>query len=46
LWITPTAVFAFISSSLRLFPLMRMHKSLAYAAKSVIPVNLSSSNTF
>jgi len=37
LWITPTAVFAFISSSLRLFPLMRMHKSLAYAAKSVIP---------
>jgi len=32
LWIFLIAVFAFISNSLRLFPLIRMHKSSAYAA--------------
>jgi len=35
------AVFALISSSLRLFLLIRMHKSSAYAAKSVILSSLS-----
>jgi hypothetical protein len=41
LWIVLTAVFALFSSSLRLFPFIRMHKSSAYAAKSVILSSLS-----
>jgi len=40
LWIV-FAVFALISSSLRLFSLMRMHRSSAYAVKSVILSSLS-----